>query len=150
MSGGEKSAGDIMAAKRTALAFQRTRLAADRTLMASLRTALSLIGFGFTIFSFFRTLAKPDALGNAIPDGAPARFGLALVVLGVITLSLGIWSDMVFDRSLRAQRDALIRDGLLANDDNWPKSVSLVSAYLLLLLGVFAILSITLRVGPFQ
>jgi putative membrane protein len=142
--------GEKMASMRTSLAFQRTRMAADRTMMASLRTALSLIGFGFTIFSFFRTLAGNDLLGDALPPLAPARFGLALVALGVITLSLGIYGDVRFNQSLRRQRQTMIDAGLLPGDDDFPRSLALVSAFLLLLVGLFAILSITLRVGPFR
>jgi uncharacterized membrane protein YidH (DUF202 family) len=46
-----------MAAQRTELAYQRNRFAADRTLMAIMRTSLSMIGFGFTIFSFFNSFS---------------------------------------------------------------------------------------------
>jgi hypothetical protein len=43
-----------LSSRRTGLSFQRTRMSADRTLMSVIRTSLALIGFGFTIFQFFR------------------------------------------------------------------------------------------------
>jgi hypothetical protein len=71
----------LLASRRPRLSFQRTRMSADRTPMAIVRTALSLIGFGFTIFQFFRylrqsvgaaeTVVRPEAarLGRARPSG---------------------------------------------------------------------------------
>jgi hypothetical protein len=56
----ERSALDLdgesfeLSSRRTGLSFQRTRMSADRTLMSVIRTSLALIGFGFTIFHFFR------------------------------------------------------------------------------------------------
>jgi uncharacterized membrane protein YidH (DUF202 family) len=50
-------ANDKMASPQTSLPVQRTRMAAERTLVATMRTALSLIGFGFTIFSFLPGIA---------------------------------------------------------------------------------------------
>lgn len=138
-----------LAAVRTTLAFQRTRIAADRTMMAIMRTSLSLIGFGFTIFSFFRTLAGPDLLGDALPQAAPLRFGLALVVLGVLLLAIGMVADYRFNQSLRDQREALVKAGHLEGKDPFPRSLALIGAMLLLLVGLAAILAIMLRVGPF-
>lgn len=142
------SVGDRLAEARTALAFQRTRLAADRTMMAVLRTSLSMIGFGFTIFAFFQKLSGKTLLGDAIPQLAPARFGLSLVALGIVTLAIGIYGQFRFMRSARTQRNALVTAGLLPADDPFPLSPTLVIAFLLLLIGLFAILSIAARAGP--
>ncbi|MFN9499253.1 MAG: DUF202 domain-containing protein [Erythrobacteraceae bacterium] len=60
MSFDELGNGDKMAGMRTALAFQRTRLAADRTMMAIMRTSLSMIGFGFTLYTFTTNFIKRD------------------------------------------------------------------------------------------
>src|SRR5687767_8045950 len=81
---------------RTALAFQRTRMSADRTLMAVIRTSLSLIGFGFTIYQFFRYLREAAGAPHLLRIEAPRKFGLALVILGVVMLSLGIWRHLSF------------------------------------------------------
>ncbi|TPE58837.1 DUF202 domain-containing protein [Sandaracinobacter neustonicus] len=139
--------GTRMASMRTTAAFQRTRMASDRTLMASLRTSLSMIGFGFTIFSFFRTLAKDDLLGNQVPNHAPALFGLALVMLGVTTLSIALVADFRYNASLRRQRQTFLEAGLLRADDDFPRSWAWVIAFLLLLVGLMAMLSILFGFG---
>jgi putative membrane protein len=149
MSQKEMSAGDRMAAVRTALSFQRTRMAADRTLMSVQRTSLSLIGFGFTIFSFFRSLADKKLLDDAIPTAAPARFGLTLVGLGVILLALGIASHFNYMKQLRRQRDEMMVTELLPPEPGLPVSLALIAAFTLLIFGLFVILSIMARVGPF-
>jgi putative membrane protein len=149
MSDKEMSAGDRMAAMRTALSFQRTRMAADRTLMSVQRTSLSLIGFGFTIFTFFRSLADKKLLDDAIPSAAPARFGLTLVGLGVILLALGILSHFNYMKQLRQQRDDMMVSELLPPEPGLPISLALIAAFTLLIFGLFVILSIMARVGPF-
>jgi putative membrane protein len=58
VSGAPRLIGDSisndLSSQRTAMSFERTAMATDRTLMAVVRTSLALIGFGFTIFEFFR------------------------------------------------------------------------------------------------
>src|SRR5215475_9994204 len=93
-----------LASRRTALAFQRTRMSADRTLMAVIRTSLSLIGFGFTIYQFFRYLRETAGAMQLVRSEAPRSFGLALVILGVVMLSLGIWRHIAFMLELRVER----------------------------------------------
>ena len=138
---------DEMAAKRTSLAFQRTRIAADRTLMAIIRTALSLIGFGFTIHSFFSNVLVQS---EVVREEAPLRIGLALVGLGVILLALGIANHYQYMKELRYEREDFFARGLLIYRDNFPISLALVTAFLLLLIGLLAILSIIANVGPFD
>jgi Cu/Ag efflux protein CusF len=64
----------LLGSRRTRLSFQRTRMSADRTLMSIVRTAPSLIGFGFTIFHFFRRL-RESAGAQVVPVGAARNFG---------------------------------------------------------------------------
>ncbi len=149
MSQTEMSAADRMAAMRTALAFQRNRMAADRTLMSVQRTSLSLIGFGFTIFSFFRSLADKKLLNDAIPSEAPARFGLTLVALGVCLLALGIASHVSYMLQLRRQRTEAGMVEVLPPEPRLPVSLAMVAALTLLLFGLFVTLSLMARVGPF-
>jgi putative membrane protein len=149
MSQTEMSPGDRMAAMRTAHAFQRTRMAADRTLMSVQRTSLSLIGFGFTIFSFFRSLADKKLLPEAIPSAAPARFGLTLVALGVCLLALGIASHISYMLQLRRQRAEAGMAEVLPPEPRLPVSLAVVAALTLLLFGIFVILSLMARTGPF-
>jgi putative membrane protein len=142
MSQTEMSVGDRLAAMRTALAFQRTRLAADRTLMGVQRTALSLIGFGFTIFSFFSSMADKRLLSEAIPSAAPVRFGLTLVALGIA-------SHVSYMLQLRRQRTEEGMAKVLPPEPRLPVSLALVAAFTLLLFGLFVVLSLIARAGPF-
>ncbi len=139
---------DKLAARRTEMAFERTRLAADRTLMAIMRTALSLIGFGFTIYTFFGSIVEKGVLGTALPERAPARVGLALIAIGVLLLGFGIANHYRYLEELRTQRRAMAADGMLPAGDDFPVSLALVAALLLLLLGVLVGLGTLLRMGP--
>src|SRR5215475_14941981 len=123
-----------LASRRTALAFQRTRMSADRTLMAVIRTSLSLIGFGFTIYQFFRYLRETAGATQLLRGEAPRKFGMALVMLGVVMLSLGIWKHVAFMLELRAERKKFVVQGLIPGDDKFPISITLITATLLLAL----------------
>jgi putative membrane protein len=123
-----------LSARRTGMSFQRTRMSADRTLMSVIRTSLSLISFGFTIHKVFEQLKE----NGAIAHGAAGRnFGAALVVLGIVMLVIGIGYHGSFMLGLRRQR-------------GFPPSMTLISAILLLLLGLVLIANILFRVGPFE
>jgi putative membrane protein len=135
-----------LAARRTGMAFQRTRLAEDRTLMAVIRTALSLIGFGFTIYQFFERLREQDVIARA---AAPRRFGLALVALGIVMLVLGIAYHVQFMLGLRRLRESMREEGLIHGETVFPVSLTLITALLLLAIGVAAISSMAFQSGPF-
>jgi putative membrane protein len=140
---------DQLASMRTELSYHRNRLAADRTMMAIMRTSLSLIGFGFTIYTFFTNFRSGrDALG-ALPSQAPLRFGLALIFLGVALLVIGIVADYRYMQHLKAQRKHLVARGMLPDEPEFPRSLSLVMAIALLLFGVVVFFSILLRIWPF-
>jgi len=135
-----------LAARRTGMAFQRTRMSADRTLMSVIRTSLSLIGFGFTIYQVFQKLYDAQVIRRA---GAPRNFGIGLVVLGIAMLVLGIIYQIVFMLELRRSREQLRRDGLIHAQSEFPVSLTLIVAVLLLAIGVMAAVSMVYRVGPF-
>ena len=135
-----------LAARRTGMAFQRTRLAEDRTLMAVIRTSLSLIGFGFTIFQFFQRLREQDVITKA---AAPRHFGLALVALGVLMLLFGIAYHVQFMLGLRRLRQSMRDERLIHGETVFPVSLTLITAFLLLVVGVAAIVSMQFQVGPF-
>jgi len=145
----QSDAGEIateLAARRTGMSFQRTRMSADRTLMSVIRTSLSLIGFGFTIYQVFQKLYDAQVLKNS---RAPRRFGEALVVLGITMLVLGIGYQLAFMVELRRSRDQLRRDGLIHGESQFPVSLTLLVALMLLVIGILAILSMVYHVGPF-
>ena len=135
-----------LASRNTGMAFQRTRLSADRTLMSVIRTSLSLIGFGFTIFQFFQRLREQDVIKKA----ASARnFGLTLVALGVVMLILGIVYHVQFMMGLRRLREEMAKEGLIHGESGFPLSLTLIVAFILLLIGLAAIVSMAFQVGPF-
>ena len=124
--------------RRTGMSFQRTRMSADRTLMSVIRTALSLIGFGFTIFQFFQKMQEADVLSGV---NAPRNFGIALVGLGIGMLVLGILYHLQFMVGLRRTREALKEEGLIHGESHFPTSLTLITAMVLLAIGIAAIVS---------
>jgi putative membrane protein len=136
-----------LAARRTGMAFQRTRLAEDRTLMAVIRTSLSLIGFGFTIAQVFQKLRDQNIITKA---AAPRNFGLALVGLGIVMLVLGIVYHVQFMLGLRHLRASMREEGLVHGETVFPLSLTLITALILLIIGVGAIASMAFHVGPFE
>lgn len=136
-----------LSSRRTGMSFQRTRMSAERTLMSVIRTSLSLIGFGFTIFQFFDHLRETNVLAGS---GQAARnFGTTLVFLGVGMLVLGIWYHIQFMYGLRRERERLTAQHLIHGESAYPVSMTLIVAGLLLAIGLFAILSMVFRTGPF-
>lgn len=135
-----------LASRRTGMSFQRTRMSADRTLMSVIRTSLSLIGFGFTIAQVFEKLRDQDIIKKV---SAPRNFGLALVALGIVMLVLGIGYHVQFMLGLRRLRESMRAEGLVHGETVFPVSLTLVTALVLLLIGVAAILSMAFRIGPF-
>ncbi|HEY0334800.1 MAG TPA: DUF202 domain-containing protein [Stenotrophomonas sp.] len=136
-----------MSMRRTGMSFQRTRMSADRTLMSIIRTALSLIGFGFTIYQVLGHLAQSLVVG--LRPHAPRNFGIALVALGMLMLTLGIVYHVQFMRSLRAERAAMIHDGLVHGESPYPVSLTLLTASVLWLLGLLVISSMVFNIAPF-
>lgn len=134
--------------RRTGMSFQRTRMSADRTLMSVIRTSLSLISFGFTIFQFFQKMRE----SNVLPTGgahAARNFGLTLVALGIAMLVLGIVYHMQFMLELRRTRTEMAVDGLIHGQSRFPHSFTLVTALILLAVGVGTIVSMVYSIGPF-
>jgi putative membrane protein len=135
-----------LSARRTGMSFQRTRMSADRTLMSVIRTSLSLISFGFTISQVFEKLREAGTLTHA---AAPRNFGIALVALGIAMLAVGIVYHVQFMTGLRDERLAMTDAGLIHGESIFPPSLTLMTAAALLVIGVFAIVSMVFHVGPF-
>ena len=135
-----------LSSRRTGMSFQRTRMSADRTLMSVIRTSLSLIGFGFTIYQIFQKAHDAQILKSS---AAPRNFGEALVLLGIGMLVVGIGYHTAFMVGLRKERERLRADGLIHAESQFPASLTLMVAILLLVIGVLAIVSMVYDVGPF-
>ncbi|APG06529.1 hypothetical protein BJI69_12850 [Luteibacter rhizovicinus DSM 16549] len=130
------------------MSFQRTRMSTDRTLMSVMRTSISLISFGFTIGQFFERLRTSKILPQE--SHAPRNFGVALVALGIFMLVLGIIYHLHYMRTLRHERLAMTREGLIHGETPYPVSMTLLVAVVMLLLGVLAIISMTTHIDPFD
>jgi putative membrane protein len=135
-----------LSARRTGMSFQRTRMSADRTLMSIIRTSLALIGFGFTIFQFFQKLREADV----IKASTARHFGTSLLALGCLMLIGGIAYQVAFMMGLRRVRNEMREGGLIHGETTYPVSLTLMTAVLLLALGVLGILGIVVHVGPFR
>jgi putative membrane protein len=136
-----------LSSRRTGLSFQRTRMSADRTLMSVIRTSLSLISFGFTIFQLFQKLRAQEF---ATHTTAARNFGVALVGLGIIMLIIGIMYHVQFMLGLRRERQAMKEAGLIHGESRFPASFTLITAVILLLIGIGAIVNMTVQGGPFS
>ena len=136
-----------LSSRRTGMSFQRTRLSADRTLMSVIRTSLSLIGFGFTIAQVFEKLREQDVITKV---AAPRNFGVALIALGILMLVIGIVYHIQFMAGLRHLRESMREEGLVHGETSFPVSFTLITALILLIIGVAAIVSLAFRVGPFE
>lgn len=144
---GRSDASVELSARRTGMSFQRTRMSTDRTLMSVMRTSISLISFGFTIGQFFTRLRESKIISAG--SQAPRNFGIALVVLGVAMLTLGIIYHLAYMRVLRRERADMVEAGLVHGDSPYPVSLTLLTATLMLLLGILAVFSLAFDVGPF-
>ena len=144
---GAQSRFDVQPSITNHFAWFRTRLALERTFMAWMRTAVSLIGFGFTIAQVFQKLRDQDIITKA---AAPRNFGLALVGLGIVMLVIGIIYHLQFMMGLRHLRESMREEGLIHGETIFPVSFTLVTALVLLLIGVAAIMSMVFHVGPFE
>jgi putative membrane protein len=123
------------------LAQERTFLAHERTLMAWIRTAASLITFGFTLFKFFEYLTDQDLVHtqerlqtHAQQHLLGARtYGMAMIVIGVVTLALATWQHRIVMKRLRAQYPEA------------PFSLALLLAALISGLGILALIATVYR-----
>ena len=123
------------------MAWVRTRLGLERTMMSWLRTAASLIGFGFAIVQFFERLQQTPGARPAHLPGAPRYLGLSLISCGVLALLVSLWQYLWTVRYLWSETFApiagLTREGL--------HSPVVAVAGLLVLIGLFAFLAVSLR-----
>jgi putative membrane protein len=95
----------------------------------------------------FERLKEKDVIAHA---AAPRNFGIALVILGIAMLVGGILYHVQFMRGLRGEREAMRAAGLVHGESTFPLSLTFLTAILLLLIGIAAIMSLVFNVGPFH
>jgi len=117
----------------TRLAYDRTRLAYDRTMMAWVRTGTSLISFGFTIYKFFQLETQREALHLTRPFIGPSEFAEMMIVSGIAALFLGTLEHRQNLQQLRTE------------GANVPRSMAMLVASLVSILGVIALLAVIFR-----
>jgi putative membrane protein len=88
------------------LAVERTFLAHERTLMAWVRTSTSLISFGFTIYKFFAFLVQTEHRSFERKGLGPREFALAMITVGIVTLTLAVIQERKAFKILEAQNQA--------------------------------------------
>jgi putative membrane protein len=122
-----------LADDRTEMASFRTSLALERTTLAWVRTTLTMSSFGLGMIGFFRTLRMQNETPASIRLHELAiRFGVALVVIGVIATVLVAMSHWSTVRKLRA--------GEMPQPTMWPLSITV--SLLLALLALYGLWNI--------
>jgi len=95
---------------RMRLAGYQTQLALDRTTLAWIRTTLTMASFGFGMVAFFRVSAQ-NAQEEKIArmhEGA-VRFGVALIVLGLVATVFASATHWLTLRRLRRGQEPVLR-----------------------------------------
>ena len=115
----------------TRLAYERTYLAHERTLMGWVRTAIALISFGFTIAKVFEYLREKDGARATLLG--PRAVGTIMIAIGLVALVLATMQHRQASKILRERSPDL------------PRSLAGVMAAFFALLGILALISVTLR-----
>lgn len=130
----ENSAALELSSNQTTLGFERTMMSGNRTLMSIVRTSLAMIGFGFTIYTVFQKAYEQKIL--RLNSQSARNFGLALVLMGVVFLVMGIWSNVRFQHETKAHYARLQRLEIVRGTLHQSATPTLAIAGALLLLGM--------------
>jgi putative membrane protein len=124
--------------------WHNTRMALERTFMAWIRTAVSLISFGFSIVQFFQRLSLTDgSAARPLSPGAPRVLGLALIGVGILSLAVSSWH---YEKGVRYMWQPQFR--AIAGISEKPlRTPSFLIAMVLMLIGLFAFLSVFIRLA---
>ncbi len=128
----EKQIGKDMS---TELDRERTRASADQTLMAWIRTCLALITFGFGLGTVFTWLSAAFPEKQLDPIHATLVVAISFIVLGMLS-QLG--AIIQYRQMLRR-----LEQDTFTYQAHW--SLALGVAFALLLIGVFALVTIAVR-----
>jgi len=117
------------------LAKERNRAAYDRTLMAWIRTAISLIAFGFAIAKSYEYVQMEYTERLIDQIHAPLLFGISFIVLGLICIFGGVIQYVKVVQQLQSGRFTY----------GEPKPLAKIIALILLIIGIFALITIFQR-----
>jgi putative membrane protein len=92
-------AGQNLSLISTQLSWMRSDLSNLRTLLAWARTSVSMIGFGFTIYNFYRGFFED--LAAAGRSDAARNLGVGLVAAGTLAMVVAILNFWTTNRSLQ-------------------------------------------------
>jgi putative membrane protein len=126
-------AGPNLSLITTQLAWQRNDLANVRTLLAWARTSVSMIGFGFTIYNFYRGFLQD--LATAGRTDAARNLGFALVAAGTLAMVAAVLNFWSTNQSLRQMH--VVLDIPPSFKHRWVYSYILSAV--LLLIGLFTL-----------
>jgi len=114
----------------TGMARFRTQLALDRTTLAWIRTTLTMATFGFGMVGFFRSLREKSQTPESVHLHENAiRFGIALIILGIVATVLAGISHWLTLRRLRRNEAVVLTQ--------WPLSITV--AMLLAVVGLVSL-----------
>ena len=117
--------------EQPSLELLRMRISYEQMLISWIGTATSLIAFGFTIYKFFQLEAPRGPVQKRLLGAR--EFAFILVTIGLLSLTLAAFQYRQHVRLLGAQATDNVR------------SVALVSATLISLLGIVALLAMIFR-----
>jgi putative membrane protein len=101
---GAPGEGSSLSLISTQLSWMRSDLSNLRTLLAWARTSVSMIGFGFTIYNFYRGFLEDLAEGGRADSAR--NLGLTLVAAGTLAMVIAVINYWAINRSLVAMGTA--------------------------------------------
>jgi putative membrane protein len=101
---GAPGEGSSLSLISTQLSWMRSDLSNLRTLLAWARTSVSMIGFGFTIYNFYRGFLEDLAEGGRAYSAR--NLGLVLVAAGTLAMVIAVINYWAINRSLVAMGTA--------------------------------------------
>jgi putative membrane protein len=136
-----------LASRQASLAFERTIVTIDQGLMSAVRTSLSLIGFGFAAVLFFHQAGAETGIDLKVPA---RNFGLSLVAMGIMLVSLGLIEHRSRLNKLKRQTAELHQRRLLLEHSPRRHAPVAYVAIILLISGILVIVGTLGRIGPFS
>jgi putative membrane protein len=116
------------------LARERNRAAADRTLMAWIRTAIAMIGFGFGVGKLYEAVTMANSGKVTDPLHSAQIVGEGFITLGVLGLLAAVIQHWRILKRIEEEQYVYRQ----------PRALPLIVASALLIIGVFAFVSILL------